>query len=221
MSEAENSPNSTGPTECLHCGNVAPMQIVSTYSQVKEHSDSQAPIIWDAGNVYELLVCMSCHRVTLRSYFFHSDALEPDEIEVRLLYPTKRDAPSGLPPQISKAYNAASRVKAIDANAYGVLLRRVLELVCVDRKASGNDLNSKLADLAQKGEMPSKLVGVAKGLRQLGNVGAHATLGELTPEEIPVLDDLCRAILEYVYSAPSLAQCAEERLNRLKASKTK
>ncbi|HEX3555225.1 MAG TPA: DUF4145 domain-containing protein [Thermoanaerobaculia bacterium] len=221
MSEVEDSQNTIGPVECPHCGNVTPMQIVSTYSQVKEYSDSQFPIIWDAGNVYELLACASCHRVTLRSYFYHSHALEPDEIEIRILYPAKRDAPSGLPDQISKAYSAANRVKAIDANAYGVLLRRVLELVCVDREASGKDLNAKLADLAQKGEIPSKLAGVAKGLRQLGNVGAHATLGELTPEEVPVLDDLCRAILEYVYSAPSLAQCAEERLNRLKASKAK
>jgi hypothetical protein len=138
-----------------------------------------------------------------------------------VLYPVKRDAPSGVPAKISKAYNAANRVRAADANAYGVLLRRVLELVCLDRNAAGRDLNSKLADLAQKGEIPNKLVGVAKGLRQLGNVGAHATLGELTPEEIPVLDDLCRAILEYVYSAPSLAQCAEERLKRLQASKAK
>jgi hypothetical protein len=41
-------------------------------------------------------------------------------------------------------------------------------------------------------------------------------LGELTSAELPVLDDLTRAILEYVYSAPFLAREAEERLAKLK-----
>jgi Domain of unknown function (DUF4145) len=63
-------------------------------------------------------------------------------------------------------------------------------------------LNKKLNDLAEKGEIPTKLVEVAHSLRKLRNFGAHASLGELTRDEIPILDDLCRAILEYVYNAP-------------------
>ena len=107
-------------------------------------------------------------------------------------------------------------MRSIDPNAYAVLIGRVLELVCSDRKAKGNSLNNKLQDLADRQEIPEKLVGVADGLRNFRNVGAHPSLGELTESEIPILDDLSKAILEYVYTAPYLAAKAEQRFNELK-----
>jgi hypothetical protein len=114
-----------------------------------------------------------------------------------------------------------TRSKLLDVNAYGVLIGRVLELICEDRNAGGTFLGERLADLAVKGEIPEKLVGVANSLRNLRNIGAHATLGELTPGEIPILDNLCRAILEYVYSAPYLVAQAEKRVEALKKSANK
>jgi len=107
-------------------------------------------------------------------------------------------------------------VRNIDANAYGVLLGRILELVCQDPNAIGKYLANKLGDLASKGEIPDRLVGVANGLKDLRNVGAHPTLGELTAVELPILDRLCRAILEYVYSAPYIANQAENCFQQLK-----
>lgn len=55
---------------------------------------------------------------------------------------------------------------------------------------------------------------MAHGLRILRNVGAHADLGD-SPAEIPVLDALCSAVLEYVYSAPLLIDSVEKRLVKL------
>jgi hypothetical protein len=52
-------------------------------------------------------------------------------------------------------------------------------------------------------------------LRKFRNVGAHPNLGELTLDEVPILDDFCRAILEYVYTAPHLAQIAQDALTAL------
>ena len=57
---------------CNHCGNVAPMKVVSRYSQVKEHCDkTQNSPPWEEGNVYELLLCFSCNKVALRKYHYH------------------------------------------------------------------------------------------------------------------------------------------------------
>ena len=78
-----------------------------------------------------------------------------------------------------------------------------------------------MADLASKGEIPTKLIGVANSLRILRNIGAHATLGELTPGELPILENLCRAILEYVYTAPFLVEEAEKRVRLLKQAPTR
>ena len=124
-----------------------------------------------------------------------------------------------LPPKVMSSYQAAVKVRAIEPNAYGVLLGRVLEVLCEDRKANGDTLYKKLEDLGNRGEIPQPLVEMAQSLRQLRNVGAHASLGELTAKEIPFLDDLCRAILEYVYDAPDLILKAKQRLDEIATTK--
>jgi len=195
------------------------MEAVALYSQVQDHEarDSATGWVqtWEAGRIYELILCPACKQVLLASYFYH-DGYDPTDIQYEIIYPTHEDAPEGIPSPIAKAYEAAHRVRSIDPNAFGVLLGRVLELVCEDRQAVGKDLYAKLQNLATNDEIPSKLVDVAHGIRNLRNVGAHATLGELTAAEVPILDALTRAILEYVYSAPLLAQKAEQRLNELR-----
>ena len=57
---------------------------------------------------------------------------------------------------------------------------------------------------------------MAHQLREVGNIAAHADEIELTPAEVPILDDLCRAILEYVYTTPALIQQVQTRINNLK-----
>ena len=74
-----------------------------------------------------------------------------------------------------------------------------------------------LKDLSNRNEIPEELVDVAKGLKDLGNLGAHAGIGEMSEKEIPILKALSRAILEYIYSAPYLASIAEKKLKDLKS----
>ena len=78
-----------------------------------------------------------------------------------------------------------------------------------------------LKELAAKNEIPDKLVKVASGLKDFGNIGAHAGSGDLTEKEIPILNALCSAILEYVYSAPHLATIAENKLKTIKITRKK
>lgn len=193
------------------------MEIVSTYSDLETMSDEgSVDPPWKVGDIYELLLCPACRVVTLRSYFWNEAYMESEaDVSYRLLYPSDVRLPSGLPSKIEAAFVSALKVKKIDSNAFGVLVGRVIELVCSDRSASGTFLSHKLSDLAKRGEIPHKLVGVANGLAKLRNVGAHAELGELTPEEAPILEGLCRALLEYVYSAPVLAQQAESKISQL------
>jgi hypothetical protein len=165
------------------------------------------------------LLCLVCKEVTLWKYF-DADYMHWEDFKVETLYPSAILKLSGLPPQIQQTYEIALKVRVIDANAYAVI-GRILEMICENRQANGKDLYRKLSDLAKKGEIPNKLVKVADSLRQLRNVGAHASLGELTREKILILDDLYRAILEYIYNAPYLAKKAEQRLNRLKEMKSK
>ena len=215
-----------GFIQCGHCGNRAPMKIVAEYYLSTKHTyDDPDDAYYDYcnGNIYseegyhhKLLLCLVCNEVTYWRYF---DAEYLECYEKEIFYPSEPHKLFGLPNQIQKAYDIAIKVRFIDANAYAVLLGRILDMICEDRKASGDTLNKKLKCLADKGEIPEKLVNVAHSLRQLRNYGAHADLGELTSDEIPILDDLCKAILEYIYNAPYLAKKAEQSLNLLKEKK--
>ena len=188
---------------CGHCRNTTPMGIVHVCPQAKDWCDWRSGLRWKARDVYELLLCPTCSRVSPRKYYWY-EFRNPEEITFEVLFFIKLDMPPGLPELIEDEYLAALRVRNVSPNAYGVLLGRLLELVCEDRGAEGGSLRAKLQDLAGRNEIPSRLVKVAMNLRQFRNVGAHATAGALTEAEVPILYRLCRAVLEYVYSAPEL-----------------
>lgn len=126
------------------------------------------------------------------------------KVDRQIIFPSNDKMPVGLPEKILKSYLSALKVKTIDANAFGVLIGRTIELVCEDRRAVGNSLEKKLKNLAERGEIPARLADVANSLRQLRNIGAHPSIGELSENEVPILNNLCIALLEYVYSAPYL-----------------
>jgi hypothetical protein len=216
----ENTPAFTAMRKCEHCENKAPMLIATIYSQVDAHEEDvgQFGHHWEEGYVHELLECPACKGVILRRYYYH-DQMDWEAEEHQTLYPVAQGLMDGLPQSVERAYESARRVRNVDPNAFGVLLGRVLDGVCKDRGAEGDSLYKRLEFLATRGDIPSNLVVVAHSLRQLRNVGAHGDLGELTPKEIPLLEDLTRAILEYVYRAPLLATRAAERVQRLRPIK--
>ena len=198
---------------CLRCLHKARMKIVGQYSQVQSHFSQNPHFEWNAGPVHQMLLCPACDGVSFARFDYH-DHLDTSETEI--LYPTTQKTPEGLPQNIAKEYEAALKVRDVSANAFGVLMRRLLELVCADRRAEGRSLHDQLSSLVERGEIPRQLGDMAHSLRAFGNIGAHASAGELTSDEIPFLDKLCEAILEYVYYAPHLLQEADEHLERMK-----
>ena len=90
-------------------------------------------------------------------------------------------------------------------------------MICLDKGAQeGKSLFEQLKWLAETGVIPQQLIHIANGLRNFGNIGAHAAGVQLSDTEVPVIDALCRAILEYVYGAPHLVGVAQETLDKLK-----
>jgi hypothetical protein len=201
---------------CGYCRNKAPMEVIGSVQDFQEEVFDNHPSV-DSGEVYDVLKCPACSKVNIASYFW-AEYMDPEDAQVEIIYPQQDTTPRGLPDSILKAYRAAESVRHIDVNAYAILLRRLLELVCHDRSAEGATLALMLKDLANKNEVPEKLVNVANGLKNFGNVGAHVGIGELTEKEIPMLRALCFAILEYLYSAPFLANQAEEQLTIIKTT---
>ena len=208
-------PDLTAPLTCSHCGNKAPMLIQAKYSRIKSHEIPN--LSWDEGPFWELLECTACNRVLLREGHWHEYIHADTGPEYEILYPNGPEQIRGLPPIIATAYAAAQKVKSIDSNAFAVLLGRVLDLVCIDKKAEGENLFERLNDIANKGIMPQQLADMAHAIRHLRNIGAHANLGELTISEVPILEALNKAILEYIYSAPALVQVVQSKIDEYKA----
>jgi hypothetical protein len=194
--------------KCHHCRNTVTMPIVAIHSQVREHEANGGAMVWSEGNVYEILTCPACRGVTFQRGYFNDQF--PEEWQSVVLYPTEAKKVDGLPPEIERAYTAASAVKGIEAHAFAVLVRRLLEMICLDKGAQGRSLFEQLKSLAQTGVIPQQLIDIAKRLRNFGNIGAHAAGVQLSENEVPVIDALCRAILEYVYGAPYLVALAQE-----------
>ncbi|MCI0489167.1 MAG: DUF4145 domain-containing protein [Blastocatellia bacterium] len=210
----------TKPVQCVHCGNTAPMKIVASY-EVRGDEKGMNPndplSRW--GETWRLIICAACNEISIGLLRWYDFLDIEDEFQMKIVYPVRNRTLTGLPVNIDRAYDAALKVRNIDSNAFAVLLGRVLDLVCLDKQATGNSLFERLNFLAARGDIPQQLADIAHQLRQLRNIGAHADLGELTSAEVPVLDGLCRAILEYVYKAPQLLQVAEQRLQQLKQDK--
>jgi Domain of unknown function (DUF4145) len=160
----------TSPQKCGHCGNVAPMEVGATYAQTQTHEYENGSE-WEHGKVFDLIICPACQGVILRSYFWHEGVESEEEIRPETLYPSEIRLPPGLPPSVQRAFVSALKVRSVDSNAFGVLIGRVLEEVHSERKANGKFLANKLKDLAERREIPTQLVGVADGLRELRNFG--------------------------------------------------
>lgn len=201
---------------CRHCGNKSCMEIVSRGSRLEVEYENGAPA-YDYGFYCHVLHCPACENLTLRRAEEGPWIDMYDRASWEIVYPRNEVSLENLPADIQSAYDAACKVKGVDANFFAMGLRRVLEYVCKDKNASGRTLQDKLNNLAEQEIIPKTLAEMAHQLRALGNVGAHPELGELSPKEIPVLGDICRAILEYVYYAPALIAKVEGRLKELKA----
>ncbi len=201
--------------ECLHCHNVAPMRVVGSVGDTVEQDMDNGPPV-QHGIVYEVLSCPKCEQATIRSGRWN-DSMESDDWRGTVIYPSQRPQILGLPPAVEQEFRAAEMVSQVSPNAYAVLLGRVLDVVCQDRNAVGDTLHKQLIDLAAKQEIPRNLADLAHKLRQLRNVGAHASLGTLSADEVPVLEALCRAVLEYVYAAPKLMERVGQLVAKLKA----
>ncbi len=211
----------TDPLICTHCGNKAPMQIKAKYDEIEWQSAGERECFGymieegrQIGYVWELLKCPSCNNILLFRYVY-----EPSDgaTEETFLYPKASEQIYGLPEDVSRAYTEAQKIKR-HSNSFGIQLGRVLEFVCLDKEAKGNNLKKKLKDMADREIIPKQLADMGDAMREFRNFGAHANpFQELTEKEVPILEALIKAILEYVYSAPALIQEAQSRIDEFNA----
>ncbi|APY16207.1 DUF4145 domain-containing protein [Brucella sp. 10RB9214] len=125
---------------------------------------------------------------------------------------------SNLPPRI-----LASLEESIKAHAAGcfrasaLMVRRVLEELCEDKQAKGNNLMLRLQALSSTVIIPKELLDAADELRLLGNDAAHIeakTYDNIGAQECEIAIELTKELLKAVYQYTSLVS----KLRALKKS---
>jgi hypothetical protein len=200
---------------CPHCGNKAPQKLLHTqYTEDRGWTtDDQEEI--DLPVVYFTVVCETCNSILLYSSAGYTHEQEHFD-KADLVYPTSGDLHNSVPESIKKIYSEAIRVKTVAPNAFAVQIRRALEALCEDRQAKKGVLQKRLQDLAERSEIPPTLARMTDVLRLLGNVGAHAATEDVKPWQVYTLDEFFRAVVEYVYVAPSKLKDFQDSLKLFK-----
>jgi hypothetical protein len=185
---------------CPSCSNLAPQNLVFIYSFAERRPYDKSFVAPEEApeHTYFVASCSVCRDLLLyiATYGIRS-ATDFPTVEVFLLYPTGVELDPSVPLRVRECYDEAVRVQHNAPNAYAVLIRRSLELICEDRGITKGTLKARLEELVQRGEIPSNLVEATTILRTLGNAGAHD--GNLSPYTTWAMADFFRAVVEYVY----------------------
>lgn len=204
---------------CPHCGN----KTLHEFKYVITGSDDSFTDI--EGNpvppidYYIILVqCRTCQKASLfLSWEFEEN---PENLEkATLLYPYEKQLGDGTPDIIKKNYIEAKKIKKISPVAFAVLIRRVLEYMCIDKGIHGNNLKEKLDSLVEQKVIPDTLAVMANALRFLGNIGAHPSDLNIDFNEAEIIDDFFTTIMEYVYIAPEKIKKLREKIKQKQLSK--
>ncbi len=181
---------------CPHCCN--------TTSQVVKYIHRYEPITYNTRGIgkksedmtfaYIICICQTCDEILL-----YQDFTEPDW---ELMYPNfKLD--NSVPKIVRDCYMEAISIRVKAPNAYTIMIRKCLEAICHDRGTQKGTLYVKLKELSDRGEIPSTILNLTTILRELGNVGAHNVVSNVTVPMTWEIDKFFKLIVEYIYVAPS------------------
>jgi len=200
---------------CPHCGNRAPQRLV----YIQDYIESQDQEDEDGlPGTYYVAVCETCREILLYHAYIFEDVEDKNFNKAGLVYPDSGILHPSVPENIAKCYRESARIKQLAPNAFATQIRRALELLCDDCGAKKGSLQKRLQDLVSKGIIPIFLAKMTDVLRLLGNIGAHGGKQDIKPSFVYSIDEFFRAIIEYVYIAPSKLKDFEKSLETLKIS---
>jgi len=192
-------------TLCSHCGNVSFKDLLC-----QDETEKNDRLFVE----HQLYRCTICNNVILKETTrrlpddyhgskqprFHSAALET--IEVKQLWPAPLSLPVEVPDRVREIYEEARLVKR-SPSSFVVQIGRALEAMAKDKNAHGRTLNDKLNWLVSQGLLPQVLGQMGHINRIFRNWGAHDTETDVETEDVEMVDEFFRAIVEYLYVAPA------------------
>lgn len=172
-------------------------------------------IIWED---YQVIQCQGCQSLSFRKVHrdTESEELDPAGNAISFaeqidLYPPRLEGRKqlrkaiNLPHNVYKIYNETRKALSNDLSVLaGIGVRALLETVCKEQSANGNNLAKKIDDLVNQGVLTENGAEFLHSLRLMGNASAH----EVKPHDDQVLEtafDVIEHLLNTVYLIPERA----------------
>lgn len=179
---------------CPGCGNVG------TFEPLQNVPDIHVPSGLFLGQ-------RMCPNPTCNSHIF---CIYDNTGKVLRAYPPERIDfdPKGIPTPIVETFMEALTCSAERLHvAAAIMIRRTLEELCEEKKATGNTLKDRIGALQETVVLPKELFVALDDLRLLGNDAAHIeakTYNAIGQAEIDIGIELTKEVLKAVYQLDDL-----------------
>lgn len=203
--------------QCLYCGNKTLMDMVGQHRTSWEEESGYYGYFH-----YKMFCCPVCYRVTFYQAYWDCAQMNYDGselVDVEILYPVNTIDSNAMPPKIKDAFESALKIRNIDNLVCLMALRRTLELICIDKKATKWGLKNKIEELAQEGILPETLKEASSFAKILGDSAAHDKGLDLNIHDINSMIDFVEYIIEYLYVLPYKLEKYKKRLVSLEENK--
>lgn len=193
---------------CPHCGNtsVQTKLLNQRYTERSYWGSEAEEETHDA--LYTVTRCETCAQLLVYS---ECEDFTDDTPIGDLVFPKQSAFSDAVPENVRRVYHEALRVKQASPTAFVILARRVLEEICRAKGVTRPSLSQALGELAAQGVIPKTLTEASALIRLVGNAGAHASEIRITVPLVWAVDDFVKAVIEYLFVAPS-------RIEQFKAS---
>ena len=198
---------------CTKCLGKTTHKVLTSVDLLGEESDGDWSIQWS--DDYQIVECCGCKSISFRVVSSNSEDMyqvsetDYDYKKLELLYPSRIEARKTLEDQVHFLPNKVrgiykETITALNNNSpilAGVGLRALIETICIEKEASGYNLNKKIENLVVKGILTPSGSTILHKIRALGNKAAH----EVKPhseKQLGLALDVVEHILNDVYILP-------------------
>ena len=201
---------------CIKCTGKTTHKVV-TSTEIRGHTgDSHYDYYWSVD--YQIIQCLGCKSISFRQEDSNSEdyyQIDEDEFEygtVEKIYPSRVEGIKSLgnekhylPSNVRTIYDETLTALSNQSPILAAIgLRALLETVCKEKKAEGNDLFKKIDSLTAKKILTPAGAIILHKIRSLGNSAAH----EVKPhseKQLALAMDIIEHMLKEVYILPKQA----------------
>ena len=197
---------------CKKCRGLTLHSVVSSFDEMgSEDCGGGNSVDWESKN--QTIQCLGCQTVSFRTVYTFSEDIEythdgPVQLETIKYYPGRVEGVKTLeshllPNTIQQIYKET--VLSLENEQFilaGIGIRAIVETICKDHKAKGQDLHNKINALKDSSIVTQEGADTLHKLRVLGNLAAHE-VKEHDSQQLELALNIIEHMLEGTYIIPA------------------